>query len=763
MRKAILLLILIIVVPNSLAQKQKMESFHFSATNLNQVLIEIENKFDVKYSFVDSIVKFKKVSLPLKKYDLNQLNEAISFQTSLNIVKINNRYYSIYKKEDVIQTEHLDEIIIEGFLSKGIKKINQNIIITPQKVGVLPGVTDSDVLLALQQLPGVKSPNETATGLYIRGGTSDQNLVLWDGIRMYHPGHLFGMISGFNPNAVQSTTFHNKATNPKFGERISSTIEIKMSDSISNKLNINAGLNGLNADIFLQTPIYKNKLGVILSFRKSYTEIGQTMTFNSLAEKVFQNTNFSKFNSENQFQFYDFSAKLIYNLHRNTQISLTTVVIDNGLNYKSDNANLEVKNQKMKIFNSGFGLNWNQKYSSKLTQNALIYYSAYTLDYEKNRVFPNTEFEQFNKLNRVTDSGVELNFVYAFSDILKLDFGSQLSGNDISHSFVSKNQDIQIALDQKHFYNISQSNYAFLKYNLPKWNIQVGARNNYYLQLKRNNLEPRIFIQNKINTHFTGQISFEKKSQIVSQVRESVINDLSLENYVWLLSDNSNYPIQNGNQYTLGFTYKKNSWLLDIDTYYKTIDGITSLTFGFLNPTDLEVHKGTGFTKGVDILIQKSGISWKAWLTYTYQDSQNKYDGVNGNNYFPVNSDITHSFSSSFHKTWGNYSFALGWFLHTGKPYSLLNSTNQVKSFNTERLPIYNRLDISGDYQFYNKKTFAAKVGFSIFNVYNQHSILSKEYEKIYTDLNSSSTSNYKTQDYYSLGFTPNLFLRFNF
>ena len=422
MRKAILLLILIIVVPNSLAQKQKMESFHFSATNLNQVLIEIENKFDVKYSFVDSIVKFKKVSLPLKKYDLNQLNEAISFQTSLNIVKIDNRYYSIYKKEDVIQTEHLDEIIIEGFLSKGIKKINQNIIITPQKVGVLPGVTDSDVLLALQQLPGVKSPNETATGLYIRGGTSDQNLVLWDGIRMYHPGHLFGMISGFNPNAVQSTTFHNKATNPKFGERISSTIEIKMSDSISNKLNINAGLNGLNADIFLQTPIYKNKLGVILSFRKSYTEIGQTMTFNSLAEKVFQNTNFSKFNSENQFQFYDFSAKLIYNLHKSTQISLTTVVIDNGLNYISDNANLEVKNQKMKIFNSGFGLNWNQKYSSKLTQNALVYYSAYTLDYEKNRVFPNTEFEQFNKLNRVTDSGVELNFVYAFSDILKLDF-----------------------------------------------------------------------------------------------------------------------------------------------------------------------------------------------------------------------------------------------------------------------------------------------------------------------------------------------------
>ena len=146
---------------------------------------------------------------------------------------------------------------------------------------------------------------------------------------------------------------------------------------------------------------------------------------------------------------------------------------------------------------------------------------------------------------------------------------------------------------------------------MPKWNIQVGARNNYYLQLKRNNLEPRIFIQNKINTHFTGQISFEKKSQIVSQVRESVINDLSLENYVWLLSDNSNYPIQNGNQYTLGFTYKKNSWILDIDTYYKTIDGITSLTFGFLNPTDLEVHIGW---IGLLLLFQKGHLALEGGL-----------------------------------------------------------------------------------------------------------------------------------------------------
>ena len=150
-------------------------------------------------------------------------------------------------------------------------------------------------------------------------------------------------------------------------------------------------------------------------------------------------------------------------------------------------------------------------------------------------------------------------------------------------------------------------------------------------------------------------------------------------------------------------------------------------------------------------------------MTYTYQDSQSKFDGLNDGHYFPINSDITHAFNLAFNKKWNNYSVALGWFWHSGKPFSLLDDSNQVASFNTERLPAYHRLDFSGMYHFHHQKSWSGTVGISIYNAYNQHTVLSKEYERQYTTINVALSSKYTIQDYYSLGITPNLFLRIRF
>jgi len=228
MKPIVTLLILFLLITNSWSQKVQQHFFDFNEAQLSLALSSIETQFDIKYSYVDSIVATKKISLLPKKYSLKAINTAIENQTDLKIIQIDARYFSIAQTiEEPIREEQLKEILVEGFLSKGIYKSNQKIILLPQKIEALPGVTDADVLLSLQQLPGVKSPNETATGLYIRGGTADQNLILWDGIRMYHPGHLFGMISGFNPNVKQTVYYQNKGTNAKFGERISSVIDIQ--------------------------------------------------------------------------------------------------------------------------------------------------------------------------------------------------------------------------------------------------------------------------------------------------------------------------------------------------------------------------------------------------------------------------------------------------------------------------------------------------------------------------------------------------------
>lgn len=757
--------VLLFFVQHSWAQKKEKFPFGCSDERLEKVLSDVEAKFNIRYSYLDSIVSGKRVTIPKKRYLLADIHQKITDQTGLTIVPIDHRFYAITRKKvpDTLPNYFLNEIVVEGYLARGINKTNQKFTIYPQKVATLPGVTDADILLSLQQLPGVKSPNETATGLYVRGGTSDQNLILWDGIRLYHPGHLFGMISGINPNVGQTVHFYNKATHPKFGERISSIIDIKTSDKITDGWKLNVGLNALNADAYLQLPLVKDKLGLQLSGRKSYTQWLQTPTFEQLAEKVFQNTNFDNFNDRNRFEFQDYAAKLLYRPGLKTSLSFTSLFIDNSLDFTSEVPDYSVSSQKMDIRNYGFSLNWEQQYGAKLKQSATFFYSFYDFDYEKKQQYNPARYEAFKKLNRIIDSGAEWNWAYALHDNLQFDFGYQALGNDISHLFNSYNQSLGIDLSLKHLYTVSHIGYLYTKCDIGKWNLNGGARYNYYSAMKADSWEPRILLQRRFSDYVVAQVSYERKSQILTQVKESNANDLSLENYVWVLSENKDYPIQKANQFTGGFTFKKNQWLVDVDAYYKTITGITTLTFGFLNLNDANNHKGKGFTKGLDVLFQKSAPTWRAWITYTFQDSENKFDGVNGEEYFQVNSNIQHAFTVSFNRKWNNYSLAAGWFWHSGKPYSTLNDAGEISSFNTQRLPAYHRLDVSAMYQFYQEGKTSFKIGASVYNAYNNHTVISKEFERKYLTVDDYIHPRYAVQDYYSLGIMPNVFLRMSF
>lgn len=764
MRSFFLICIFLFVLPFSWSQKREHAFFANSKTSLKEFLVDVESKFDIKYSYVDSIIAREEITILPKDYTLQEMQIAIEQQTSLQVVAIDQRYFSIVRQMDEpIRSEQLKEILVEGFLAKGIDKVGQDIVLSPRKLEMLPGVTDADILLSLQQLPGVKSPNETSSGLNIRGGTLDQNLILWDGIRMYHPGHLFGMISGFNPNAAQAVTYHNKATSPKYGERIASVIDIRSSDKVENQLKVDAGINGLHADMFLQTPIFKDKLGVQISGRKSYTEWWQSPTFDALADKVFQNTQFQNFNASNRFQYEDYTAKLNFKPTASTNIAVTGIWIDNHLDFTTFSTNQQQINQGLSIANQGFSLNWMQKYSANFQHKVLFHYSSYQFDYAKKMILTDSTFERFQKLNRITDSGIESNFEWKTAKNFQTDFGFHIQGHDISHSFTSKNQDLEINLNQRQLFVTSNAGYLNFNYSFYSWKSTAGLRYTTYSKLTTALVEPRILLQKQLSTKVTAQISYEKRHQIISQFKEGISNDLSLENYIWIVSDADQYPIQKGQQYTAGIIYKNHSWLVDVDTYYKTIDGITSLTFGFLNPADAIQHQGKGYTKGMDVLVQKSAANGKAWITYTYQDSQNKFDDLNGNEYFPINANTRHAFSASIYKKWSNYSIASGWFWHSGRPYSVLNDRSQIGSFNTGQLPSYHRMDVSAMYHFHNQKSWSGKVGFSIYNVYDNKTIISREYERQYTSLADIVSTKYKVQDYKSLGMMPNVFLRINF
>uniref|UniRef100_UPI00404AB562 TonB-dependent receptor plug domain-containing protein n=1 Tax=Flavobacterium sp. TaxID=239 RepID=UPI00404AB562 len=764
MTKLLGIVFVLLFCQNSWSQKDSKSYFYQQNDSLEKVILDMEVKFNIKFSFVANTLKDYQISIPKKNYNLVALIQIIESQTNLKIFKINERFYSIQvnQPQNSEKITYLDEIIVEGFVANGINKTSEKVTIYPQKVATVPGVTDADVLRSLQHLPGVKSPNETASGLHVRGGTADQNLILWDGIRLYHPGHLFGMISGINSSIADCVQFYNKAVNPKHGERVSSIIDIKSSEEITESMKVNAGVNALNVDANVQLPLIQNKLGMQVAARKSLTEWFQSTTFRQMEDKVFQNTVFNNFDNKNQFDFQDFATKINFKPNDGTFLSLSGIHIVNQLNYRNIQMDNTSENQEMSIANSGISFQWNQKYSARFKQELLLFYSAYDFDYLKKQTFSNDDFEAYKKLNRVVDSGLEANFKFDLSENVALDFGYQLLGNDVSHLFNTFNQDLGLVLSFKEAFNISHVGYASFKYKTKSWQLNSGIRYTNFKNLG-NVAEPRFLVQRNLSDHLILQLSFEERSQILSQVRENTVNDLSLENYVWAIADRGDYPLQKSNQTALGFIYKKNRWLFDVDFYHKNTSGVTLSIFEFNNQNVSTIYPGRAFTNGLDVLIQKKQKNWSAWMTYTYQDSKNKFLGLNNNQFFPINSNIRHAVSLSGNKTWNRFSMTAGWFIHSGKPFSVIDEQTQDIFFNSETLSAYHRMDVSGSYEFNQLKHGIFKIGFSVYNLYNNKTIINKEFERRFTDFSDITSSRYTILNYNSLGLTPNLFFRYLF
>jgi hypothetical protein len=245
-----LFLAIILLFTKAFSQEEAF-NMSFSNQSLGIVLDTTEEKFNVIFSYDNSIIiEHKKITLKKKTYDLQKLLIQLERLTDLSFSKISKRYIVIKKKDDPEKYFNiLNLVVVRSYIATGIEKNNNgSYTINPDKLKILPGLTEPDVLESIQLLPGVISPNETATGFFVRGGFSDQNRLVWDGINLYHKGHLFGMISPINPNIASNIQFINKGSHPKYGERLSSVIDITSKSEIPDKFKAEIGLNGLNLD-----------------------------------------------------------------------------------------------------------------------------------------------------------------------------------------------------------------------------------------------------------------------------------------------------------------------------------------------------------------------------------------------------------------------------------------------------------------------------------------------------------------------------------
>lgn len=708
------------------------------------------------------------------KIDHIPFNETItitSFGVKKTKIKASNHIYpncnTIHLTE---KKELLDQVVIADYLTSGISKNTKQTTIYRSKLKLLPGLIEPDVLESIHLMPGVTNLNETANSIHVRGGNADQNLILWNNIKTYNNAHLFGMISAFNPYVIDKVNFINKGTDVKYGERVSSVIDMTSNYKPAKKVSGGAGFNMLHADAFVDAPIIKNKLSFQVSGRRSYTNLFETFTYKKLAERVFQNTkiadNTLEFSeSKNIFWFQDFTFNMAWQLSKKDLIKVNALHNKNYLNFSAfnnDQSNLYI--DELDTQNTGYNIEWEKEWLPNLSHQIDAYVSNYNLDYSFSDTSNSGIIEQI-KTNTIEDLGINYNLKYEISREKELNFGYQFTNKQVKYLFTDSNLGLNSFVDGAD--NQIKANSFYIGYQISKPEnhlFSVGLRTNKYSISDQYLIEPRAIFQKFVTEEFSINASIEYKSQFINQLQESVISNLSLENHVWALSNSERLSILNSYQYTIGANYSKNKWILDLEAYFKKIKGLNTLNLNLNNPILSNYQEGSSSILGIDFFVKKQLKKYNTWLSYSFNSANYTFPELNDGKSFPSNINIDHTIKWSHFYKWKNFEVSLGWLWHNGKPYTKIETidnggtnTYSFTELNGENLPAYHRLDFSAVYDFkpHRNKKIKYRLGLSVLNLYNKKNIINKDIR--YTDSYNSEIS---ITNITATTITPNLMFR---
>jgi hypothetical protein len=671
--------------------------------------------------------------------------------------------------------EELNEVLLQNYLTTGITiKTDNSFVISPQEFGILPGLVEPDVLHQIQALPGISSVDETVSDINIRGGRNDQNLLLWDGIKMYHSGHFFGLISAINPYLTKSVTVIKNGTSSKYNDGVSGTVAIESIDEIKEEPFGGAGINSLSADAYAQIPISK-KVAIQLSGRRAITDLWSSITFEQYFKRAFQNSKVSTYSvadnqyveSSSNFYFYDYSIKLLYNINEKHQLRFSLLNVENELDYK-EAIDLEIKTAEeykkssLEQKNKDFGLRLTDNWSSKFKTVFNAYYTKYNLNSSNNSLFTEQLLQQNNE---VLETGLKLNTHFSISKKIQL-----LSGYHFYELGITNTEVVNVPDYSRTIKRVLRNHAIFSEVNYTssdkKTFVNAGLRLNYIETLNEFIIEPRLQALHKLNNHFSFKIAGEFKSQNAIQIIDLQEDFLGVEKRRWILADNKTIPIIKSKQASAGFNFHKQHVFIDIEGFYKYVDGITTANQGFQNQNQYIKTSGSYTVKGLEFLINRKTEAFSTWLGYTYNYNTYNFRELTPSE-FPNNLDIRHSISFGNTYTYKKFNFAIGLLWRNGKPYTTpqennpitidgLNSFINYNSPNSDNLPNYYRIDFSLTYKFNLNKKVDAIAGVSILNILNTKNVLNTYYK-------ITPESTIKTINNVALGTTPNFTFRVSF
>ncbi|KAA1246849.1 TonB-dependent receptor plug domain-containing protein [Aquimarina sp. RZ0] len=701
--------------------------------------------------------------------------------------------------------QNLSQVVVKEYLTKGIQK-NQDgsVNVSNKTLKILPGLVEPDVLQSLQLLPGISSPTEDPAGLYIRGGTPSQNLILWDGIKMYQSGHFFNQISTFNPFITKNVKVYRGGTSVRYGDRISGVIVIESDDDLTEKIKAGGGLNLTHGDLFVKIPLSK-KLGVLIAGRRSTTDIYQNITYDNLVRKVFQNTRANipdideEQTSEGQSRDDDFSYsdsyfKILWNPNNKNTLKLSSIFTENRLN-NNNVVQSQVNNDRslvqdiLKLRNIGFSVNWDKNYTANIRQNINFYFSSYDQRYNYVADRLNTGFKAEIAIdNIVKDIGGEYSLHLPIAKQQSLDIGYQFTYNETIYSIFSRDSgsfnSIEF-MDEINGNGVNNTVYSEYKYKTPKTYVNIGLRGSQISNADAFFIEPRMFSSMEILKKLRITASAELKNQqlnnyLNSNTADQDIPSLPVSDNVWILSNNSSsnanidplpfIRVLKSMQYTLGGLYSYKGWNFDLEGYYKKLRDISSLSgndvLDIVSPDDIDIIYGQEERIGLDFLLKKRIQNYRFWLGYSLSKTLTSFPLIQ-DSYYNGDFDQRHVLNFSQTLNVDNFEFALGWNYATGRPFTKIlededGTTIAPQGINSSRFKDYHRLDASVVYRFglKTKQKWDGMIGISLRNLYNRKNIISQSFRDVETENSNFITQSVQNE---SLRITPDVVVRFKF
>ena len=738
--------------------------------SLISVLKQLELQYSVGFSYADANLSNKTISFPSKDLSLDELLKYLEDNTSLIFEKLNNNSIIIRNlpKKKPFNTQYLEEVLITNYLTKGISTKNDGSInIKPQEFGILPGLIEPDILHSIQALPGVQSVDERVSNINVRGGTHDQNLILWDGIKMYQSGHFFGLISAFNPYLTENVLVSKNGTSAIYGDGVSSIIDMQSSNNIEKEFSGGVGLNMIHADVFGKIPLGE-KTELQLSARRSVTDLIVTPTFDQYFKRIFQDTDITNnqgqannsISKNENFYFYDVTAKLLHNISQKDKIRVNFLNIYNKIDYEEQsriNDLNEKLNSNLTQRNLATGIEYIRDWNSNFTTTAQAYLSNYDLDAIN---FDIINDQRLIQENEVYDGGLKLHYKYNINKNL-----FSIGGYQFTEVGISNLEDVNNPVFRRFIKEVirTQSIFNELKFSSNNTNVKIGIRANYIEKFSETLIEPRFSFSQHFLEHFRLEILGELKSQTTSQIIDLQNDFLGVEKRRWILSNNVDIPIIKSEQVSAGIHYNKNKLLISAEAYIKDVDGITTRSQGFQNQFQFVNDIGSYKIKGIDFLVHKQFSNINTWLSYSYSTNDYTFKNLNLGKPFPNNFDIQHTLTFAGTYSLNDFKFALGVNWRTGKPLTdpdtltpITNNLINYKMPNSSNQEDYLRADLSGTYTFQIGDTSNAIIGFSLWNILDRANIINT----YYTIDNNDNVSKIQNQ---SLGITPNASFRVQF